>query len=105
MNQKQKANYLALGILLFIALSIFFFIRGYLMVNGYEFNGIVQKVTYSVKGTPYVIVNGKEYVLDWNSWGFDNKIQQGDSLIKEKNTLFIKLVKQKTGEVIFFNKP
>jgi hypothetical protein len=86
------------AIVLFTAI----FIINYLKVKNYQFCCIVQSVTYNDKGSPTVVINGQKYALIWNDWLVHYKIEAGDSLIKEKNTLMLKLVKQKTGEINFF---
>jgi hypothetical protein len=102
MNQAQTIKFLKIGIPIFFGLCIFFGIHDYIKQKSYEFNGVVQVVTYDVKGAPDVKINGSEYFLTYHKWGFDHKIQVGDSLIKAKNTLVIKLVKQKNMKIIFF---
>jgi hypothetical protein len=70
--------------------------------RAYEFKGIIKEVTYDIKGTPDVKINGIKYTLSYNDWNFDHQIQKGDSLIKVRNIMVVKLVKQKTGEIVFF---
>lgn len=65
------------------------------------FKGVVQKVEYNVKGTPYVIVNGKQYYLI-DGYNFEYKISKGDSLIKRKNSTVYKLIKKGTDSVCLF---
>jgi hypothetical protein len=102
MNQEQTIKFLKIGIPTFFGLCIFFGICDYIKQKNYEFNGVVQVVTYDIKGTPDVKINGSEYFLTYHKWGFNHKIQVGDSLIKKRNKMVIRLVKQKTGEIIIF---
>jgi hypothetical protein len=87
---------------LFFCAVIYFYNRSRSECLAYEFNGKVENVNYDDKGKPTVLIDGKEYDLLVNFWNFNHKIQKGDSLIKQKNTMVIKLVKQETGDVIFF---
>ncbi|WP_158990227.1 hypothetical protein [Mucilaginibacter sp. L196] len=65
----------------------------------YEFNGKVDSVSYDVKGEATVYIDTSYYLGDPN-WDFDhNRIQKGDSMIKEKNSMIIKLIKP-NGKVI-----
>jgi PBP1b-binding outer membrane lipoprotein LpoB len=68
--------------------------------ENYQINGTIQKITYSVKGTPKVTVNSEMHALS-TSWRFNEKMAVGDSLIKEQNTMTYKLIKHETGEVFF----
>jgi hypothetical protein len=64
----------------------------------YHFNGIVDSVSYSIKGQATVIIKGAHFELGF--WDFDHdRIAKGDSLIKEKNSMIIKLIKR-NGQII-----
>jgi hypothetical protein len=66
----------------------------------YEFNGKVVSVSYDDKMEATVFIGDSEYYLTDPSWDFDhNRIQVGDSLIKRKNSMLIKLVK-KDGKIL-----
>lgn len=67
-----------------------------------EFNGIVESVNYDVKGIPSINVENKVYYLS-GYWGFDYKIEIGDSIFKMKDEMVIKLVKKRTGRKIIFD--
>jgi hypothetical protein len=67
-----------------------------------EFNGKVENVFYSVKGEPTISINNKTFNLPVNLWDFNHKIERGDSLIKFKDHMVIKLVKYKSGQVMLF---
>lgn len=85
-----------------LGLGLFFSILADIKETKMEFRGVVEDVVYDEKGTPDVVINGIKYYLSSNDWFFDDKIQKGDSLIKKRNMMVIKLVKQKTGGIIFF---
>lgn len=97
-----KLVVLVVVIVLFFGSVVYLYNRLFEENLPYKFSGKVEKVSYSVKGEPTVLINGKGFDLPVNFWNFNHKIQKGDSLIKQKNSMVIKLVKQKTGEVIFF---
>ena len=66
----------------------------------YHFNGIVDSVSYDIKGFATIIVKGSHYYLGDTGWDFDhNRIQKGDSIIKERNSMIIKLIKP-NGQVV-----
>jgi hypothetical protein len=69
----------------------------------WRFKGVVQKVWYSEKNYPYVIVAGKEYYLNYTTWHFDVKILVGDTIIKERDDLRIKIIKPGSTDTIYFN--
>lgn len=100
MDKNKIIIYIVVGSFFIIFLFIFY-IRADRIENSYQFKGIVQKITYGDKGTPKVIINDNAYFLSFPDWSFNNKIEQGDSLIKRKNSRIYKLIKHKTKEVIF----
>jgi hypothetical protein len=100
MDKRKVINYLAIGVLFFIVL-LFLYIRADKIEKSYQFNGTIEKVTYGDKKIPTVVIKGKTYFISYPNEYFNNKIEAGDSLIKEKNSRIYKLIKYKTGEVIF----
>ncbi len=102
MNQQQTTKFLLVGIPVFMGIVIFLYFRAYITEKHYEFQGVVQNVSYDIKGTPDIYIDGKKYILSYNDWNFNYKIDKGDSLIKRKNEMVIKLIKHKTGEIIYF---
>jgi len=91
-------------IIVFVAITIvtlFYYTRKAKIKNfAYEFNGKVESVSYDDKLEATVFIGDSDYYLTDPSWDFDhNRIQVGDSLIKRKNSMLIKLVK-KNGKVI-----
>jgi membrane-bound ClpP family serine protease len=83
-----------------VIVLIFFSIKAHYKDLNYQFNGRVDSVFYGEKATATVWVRKEEYYLDANNWDFDhNRIQKGDSLIKEKNSMVIRLIRP-NGSVI-----
>lgn len=103
LDQKIKTS--LIGLSCFASLIILLHLRSYFITGNYEFDGAVEKISYSSnKGTPKVIIKGQEYILSYNDWNVDREIEQGDSLIKRKGEMSLKLIKKETREVIIFNK-
>jgi hypothetical protein len=99
----SKRDKITVAIVCIVAImEIFFYVRAYIANDNLQFSGVVQKVEYDIKGDATITINGSVYQLIWNNWSFGGQIQKGDSLVKVKNTLKIKLVKEKSKEVIFF---
>jgi len=67
-----------------------------------SFDGVVESVTYDIKDYPTVIVNSKKYYLGAN-YNFNREIEQGDSMTKQRGSSIYRLVKNKTGQVLYFN--
>ena len=70
---------------------------------GWDFKGPVEKVWYSEKGTPSITVNGKEYWVFHLIWNNGTKIDKGDTVIKQKGDLRLKLIKPNTRDTIYYN--
>lgn len=90
-----------IGYILFIGLSVFFYIKSEKRLLNCEFNGSIDSVAYCTKGFPYVKVNNNVYYLEAD-WNFNHSLHIGDSIIKKKNSLEIKVIKKETGEVQIF---
>lgn len=61
----------------------------------YQFNGKVDSVDYNLEGQASIYIKGSQYDLFYKKWDFNhNRIHKGDSMIKTKNSLVIKLVQQ-----------
>ena len=76
---------LRMFIILFGALCVLFL--GFLFFSAkntfkknlsYNFNGVVEAVSYDVKGIPKVIISGEEYYLS-AGYNFNYQIEKGDS--------------------------
>ncbi|MDB5156500.1 MAG: hypothetical protein JWR50_1207 [Mucilaginibacter sp.] len=81
-----------------IALCVYGFTslnRGFEQID-YEFKGIVQKVIYkSSNNNPIIVVNNKQYDLEYLKWADDSKrIEAGDSVMKKKGSQMISLFKK-----------
>ena len=99
MDKGKLIKYLVVGALFFIVL-LFLYIRADKIEKSYQFNGTIEKVTYGDKKIPIIVIKGKTYFISFPNEDFNDKIEAGDSLIKEKNSRIYKLIKFKTGEVI-----
>ncbi len=65
-----------------------------------HFEGVVDSVSYDIKGKASVIIKGTHFYLGDGNWDFDhNRIEKGDSLIKKRNSMIIKL-KRPNGQVV-----
>jgi hypothetical protein len=65
-----------------------------------EFNGVVDSVSYDIKGIPTLTINRVDYRL--NVPRFDFQIEKGDTFIKFKGNTHYKLIKRQTGKIIRF---
>jgi len=102
--------YKRIMIILFVAVGIIGLIvairlghKGYSKDIDYQFYGVVDSVSYDIKGYASIVVNGSHFYLGASSWDFDNNIQKGDSIIKKRNSMIIKLIKP-DGRVVFEGK-
>ena len=69
----------------------------------YDFNGIVQNVTYDIKRCPTVTINGTNYSLGGRNWGFyKDTIETGDKMIKKKGSMDLYLIKPYKKDTINF---
>ena len=70
----------------------------------YQFDGVVDSVSYDIKGYATITVKGSHYYLGGTSWDFNhNRIQKGDSILKKRNSMIVKLIKP-DGRIIFQGK-
>lgn len=69
----------------------------------WHFKGVVTNVKYDQKGFPTVRVNNKKYYLSRVTWDYTVKIHKGDTLIKEKGDLRVKLIRPNTHDTIYFD--
>jgi hypothetical protein len=65
-----------------------------------DFRGIIQEITYDIKGTATITLNGNTYVLPMGR-SFTDEMNVGDSIVKLKGSMSYKLIKRKTGEVVY----
>jgi len=79
------------------------YFRGTFLDKKMHFNGKVDSVSYDIKAKATTIIKGKVYNLDNNDWDFDhNRIKKGDSMVKDSNTLSVKLIR-KNGQIVEMN--
>ncbi|MBD1366688.1 hypothetical protein IDJ77_22945 [Mucilaginibacter sp. ZT4R22] len=87
--------------LIIAAALIYFSRREYQTILSYQFNGVVDSVSYNAKGQAYVHIKGIQYYLSDNTWDFDHdRIAKGDSMIKGKNSMVVKLIKANGQTII-----
>jgi len=67
----------------------------------WNFKGVVEKVRYDNQKHPLVTVNGKEYFLFYTIWDSNVKIFKGDTIIKEKGDLRIKLIRPNSKDTLY----
>ena len=71
----------------------------------WSFKGVVEKVHYTYQGIPYVTVNGKEYNLNGANTTLDYKIKKGDTIIKQKGDIRIKIIRPNSRDTIYDRNP
>ena len=67
----------------------------------WHFKGTVEYVYYNDKNTPHVVVNNKKYDLFYAIWDKSIKINVGDTLIKQKGSLLIKLIRKNGTDTLY----
>lgn len=90
---------LGLGAIFILINTPYFYYKNKKTSLSYQFQGRVDSVWYDDKGGPTIKVNGNKYDLLVNYWDFNHQIEVGDSLIKVKNSMLVRIIK-KNGKVI-----
>jgi hypothetical protein len=67
--------------------------------KNFQFRGVIEKIDYDINKIPDVTVNGNTYHI-FTGRRFNEKMNVGDSIIKEKGSWTYKLIKYKSGEVV-----
>jgi hypothetical protein len=98
-NKAKLIKYAIVGLVFFSTLKVLSIISCS-REKSYNFSGRIDNITYNEKKTPTVIVKGNSYSLSTN-WRFNERMNLGDSLVKERNSIIYKLIKYKTREVVF----
>lgn len=72
----------------------------------WDFKGPVEKVTFGEdRVIDTLVVNGKVYRLADIKWAnFNINIVKGDTAIKKKGNKYIKFIKARTKDTIYYNK-
>jgi len=92
--RKIMISLFVVGVIISLIVAINYNHKGTIIALDYHFNGVVDSVSYDIKGFATIIVKGSHYYLGDTSWDFDHdRIQKGDSIIKERNSMIIKLIK------------
>jgi hypothetical protein len=90
------------GCALFIGFFIYSSNANFTDNLSYGFKGVVENVSYDIKGIPVITVNKKRYCLS-AGYNFRFQIEKGDELSKTKGSSIYILQKKKNGQVILFN--
>ena len=99
----NKSNYFKfLIIIILIVIIISYYIKPKL-VKAWDFKGPVKDVYYDIKGYPTITINGDSYYLFYTMWHIDVQINIGDTIIKKKGDLRIKLIRQNSHDTIYYN--
>jgi hypothetical protein len=99
MNEEEKAIAFFVAAGLFILMAIVMHVTGVNKEKEVHFNGVIQDVTYGDKHTPLVRINGVTFAIGFPNEDFRNKIEEGDSLSKKRDSRVYRLVKHRTGQV------
>jgi len=70
----------------------------------WNFKGPVEHVRYTNDKPLEITVNRKRYILSYAVWDMDIKIYTGDTVIKEKGSLVIKLIRKNSKDTIYVRK-
>ena len=90
--RKALIGLFIIGVIIMIVTGIRQRSRGITEDLEYHFNGVVDSVSYDIKGTATVIIKGAHFYLGNLNWDFDhNRIRKGDSLMKKRNSMIIRL--------------
>lgn len=96
MNPTNKFLLILLGLVLILgAVALpYFYYKEKAKCLSYQFDGTVDSVSYSVKGEPTIKIHGNKYDLSVNFWDFNRQIEAGDSLIKVKDSMVVRIFKK-----------
>ena len=103
MNSNKLNNFVLVLISVGIIIYVFLCFREIKQTNEMEFRGVVQNVQYDIQGNATIMINDSTYKPRSNRWAFRGQIQKGNSLIKFKGSMDIKLIKKKTRNEMIFN--
>ncbi|MDB5023245.1 MAG: hypothetical protein JWP78_1000 [Mucilaginibacter sp.] len=96
MNSTNKFLLILFGIVLILgAIALpYTYYKAKAKCLSYEFDGTVDSISYSVKGEPTIKIHGNKYNLPVNFWDFKRQIEVGDSLIKAKDSMVVRIFKK-----------
>lgn len=93
--------------LIFAAIIVILLLIGYYSggtstneTQEWDFKGVVEQVTKSLTTTT-ITVNGKSYILETLKLKPGIDIQKGDTVIKKKGDLMLKMIKPGTRDTIY----
>jgi hypothetical protein len=100
MNPEFNRKFMLVLLIIGVCVFTYGYIRGSYLDKKMNFNGKVDSVSYDIQRTATILIKGKVYNLDNNDWDFDhNTIEKGDSMIKDSNTLSIRLIRR-NGQIV-----
>ncbi|RZJ91011.1 MAG: hypothetical protein EOO20_06440 [Chryseobacterium sp.] len=85
--------------LFFFVSGTFIYFKSSQRINGYQFRGIITNLTYGRNQVSSVTIDGKIYNYIPIEF-FKDKVSIGDSLIKNKNSNGMTLIKKNTNEKV-----
>src|ERR1700761_5029816 len=92
--------FVVVGIIIVVILITYFSHKSNVLYLNYQFDGLIEQVSYDIQHKATIVVKGKKYGLKDPNCDFDhNRIEKGDSISKKSNTMIITLFKR-NGEVI-----
>ena len=75
-------------------------------VKSWEFKGVIEKVVIdSPKTSPIIVVNGKKFDLIKIRMNSNVGFYKGDTIIKKKGEIVLKMIKPNSKDTIYCNKP
>lgn len=102
LNTKLWKYSLPLFLVLILISNWYHSVRGPKLARDIHFRGPVTKVYYDQRHHPYITIKGKERNLDWMIWDRYCTINVGDTIIKSKGDLKVKLIKRNSKDTISF---
>ncbi len=70
-------------------------------ISDYEFNGKIDYVIYEKGNCPVITVSKKDFHLG-SHWSLGRSLNIGDSIIKKKGEMIIRVIKHSNGEEQIF---
>nr|WP_294943667.1 hypothetical protein [uncultured Mucilaginibacter sp.] len=68
-----------------------------------QFSGVVEKVRYDIHNYQFITINGTEYDLNGMKWHHNIPVHIGDTIIKQRGDLRIKLLRRNSRDTIMFD--
>jgi len=68
-----------------------------------QFSGVVEKVRYDIHKYQFITINGTEYDLNGMKWHHNIPVHNGDTIVKQRGDLRIKLLRRNSRDTIMFD--